>query len=226
MADYPIAVVIPAAGFGKRMGVATAKQFISVGGKTILAHTVNQIKQWAQHYQHNIHLMVALSAETPLPSDVCDVFTCIGGQTRADSVANALSALRETSHYDWALVHDAARPLVSIEEIERLYQTIKSDDVGGILAKKVNATVKRAADGYISETVSREGLWLAQTPQLFRFDVLCESLAGDRAHLTDEASGIEAMGLSPKIVEGSRDNIKVTTKEDLDYVKRALEKKG
>ncbi len=223
----PIAVIIPAAGFGKRMGGDVAKQFLSVAGKTILAHTVDKIQTWAKHYQHNIIIMIALSDGVDLPSDIANtdnIITCIGGKERADSVANALSVLADTftdNPPQWAMVHDAARPLVDIDDIEKLYQALKDDDIGGILAEKITATVKKAhhtsTGNIITDTVPRDDLWLAQTPQLFRFDLLKKSLQGERQYLTDEASGIEAMGLSVKIIEGNRNNIKITTPDDLTF---------
>lgn len=224
------AVIIPAAGFGKRMGHEIAKQFIKVGGKTILAHTVIKIQTWASHYQHDVMIMVALSNGVNLPADVIangltdgfKVKTCVGGKERADSVANALSALENIGQFDWAMVHDAARPLVAIENIEKLYQTLKDDNIGGILAEKVTATVKQAKQNHsevntIITTLPREDLWLAQTPQLFRFALLKRSLQEPRHSLTDEASGIERLGYAPKIIEGNRNNIKITTPEDLLY---------
>ncbi len=231
----PIAVIIPAAGFGKRMGGEIAKQFIAIGGKTILAHTVEKIQTWAKHYQHKIIIMIALSDGVESPIDIStdkdntdNIMTCIGGKERADSVANALSVIAEQftdSHTDslpkWVMVHDAARPLVDIDDIEKLYQALKDDDIGGILAEKVTATVKKAQPTnngtVITDTVPRDDLWLAQTPQLFRFDLLQQSLQGNRQHLTDEASGIEQMGLSVQIIEGNRNNIKITTPDDLRF---------
>ncbi|PIE45257.1 MAG: 2-C-methyl-D-erythritol 4-phosphate cytidylyltransferase [Gammaproteobacteria bacterium] len=215
--DTSIAVIIPAAGFGTRMGKTVAKQFIEVGGKTILAHTVDKIQAWAATYSHQIAVMVALSEGAVLPDEITGVHTCVGGKTRADSVANALQAIGELGNFTWAMVHDAARPLVSVDDIETLYQKLKDDAVGGILAKKVAATVKRAEGWRITKTIARDNLWLAQTPQLFRFDLLQQSLSGQRTHLTDEASGIEAMGLQPKIISGGRENLKITTPEDLAY---------
>lgn len=218
-----IAVIIPAAGFGKRMGHEIAKQFIEVGGKTILAHTVEKIQTWAKHYHHDIVIMVALSDGAALPAEITGVKTCLGGKERADSVANALSALQNIGEFDWVMVHDAARPLVDIKDIEKLYQSLKNDNVGGILAEKVTATVKRAShDKSIIATVPREDLWLAQTPQLFRFNLLQQSLQGQREELTDEASGIEHLGYAPKIIEGNRNNIKITTPEDLLYFQQRI----
>lgn len=221
-----IAVVIPAAGFGTRLGSPIAKQFLVTGGKTVLAHTVNKIHTWAQHYHHNITLMVALSEYSELPNDVHNVSICLGGKTRADSVANALSSLAVLGSFDWAMVHDAARPLVRINDIETLYQALKNEDVGGILAEKVTATVKLASHNaqgiFCQTTLPRDNLWLAQTPQMFRFALLQQALTGERAHITDEASAIEALSLQPKIIAGSRDNIKITTPDDWQIAQHQL----
>ncbi len=217
-----IAVIIPAAGFGRRMGEKTAKQFLNVGGKSILSHTIEKLQSWGVCYRHHVTIMVALSDDALLPEDISGVEVCIGGETRADSVARAVQALKVQGDFDWAMVHDAARPLVAVEDIEKLYQSLKDDAVGGILAEKITATVKRAEAQSVVETVPRDDLWLAQTPQLFRFSLLEQSLEGTREGLTDEASGIEKMGLSPKIVEGSRNNIKITTPEDLHFFEHML----
>lgn len=221
--EKTIAVIIPAAGFGLRMGHRVAKQFMQVKGKTVLAHTVDKIQTWAKQYHHDIVIMVALSSDVELPADVLGVQTCLGGKERADSVANALSEIEKTGNFNWAMVHDAARPMVAVADIEKLYQAIKDDEVGGILAKKVNATVKRVSGDKITATVPREDLWLAQTPQMFRFALLQQSLQGQRSGLTDEASGIENMGLVAKIIEGGRDNVKITTPEDLHYFIQQLQ---
>lgn len=220
----PLAVIIPAAGFGQRMQNPVAKQFINVGGKTILAHTIDKIQAWAKDYSHHVIIMVALSDPSNLPADIVSVSTCLGGKERADSVANALAALEKLGQFDWVLVHDAARPLIQPTDIEKLYQSLKNDNVGGILAEKVTATVKRTDGKSIIATVERDNLWLAQTPQLFRFALLKASLQGNRQGLTDEASGIEAMQKAVKIVAGSRSNIKITTAEDLAYFSQQLAK--
>ncbi|MGY0399606.1 MAG: IspD/TarI family cytidylyltransferase [Ostreibacterium sp.] len=221
-----IAVVIPAAGVGQRMNSEVAKQFIKVAGQSILSHTVSKIHCWANTYHHNITIMVTLSVGSALPTDVVGVNICEGGKTRACSVANALQALNQIKCFDWAMVHDAVRPQIHLEDIELLYQQLKDDVVGGILAKKVTSTVKRAKDRTIIETILRDDLYLAQTPQLFRFDLLEQSLSGRYAQLTDEASAVEAMGLSPKIVEARHDNIKITTRKDLHYLALILEAKS
>lgn len=223
MSDYQtIAVIIPAAGVGKRMQSATPKQFLNVGGKTILAHTVDKFHQWAATYGHHIVIMVALCQGETLPDDVDNVAVCEGGETRADSVDYAMTALHQVVQFDWVLVHDAARPLVSPSDIETLFQTLKNDNVGGILAEKITATVKRVSDDKIVETLPRENLYLAQTPQMFRFDLLSDALSAERSHFTDEAAAIEALGYQPKVVTGSAENIKITNPEDLRFFERML----
>lgn len=223
MIDYQtIAVIIPAAGYGKRMKLSVPKQFIQVGGKSVLAHTVDKFHCWAKTYGRHIVIMVALSEMAELPKDVTNVVTCLGGKERANSVSNAMEALHQVLQFDWVMVHDAARPLVRVNEIEKLYQALKEDEVGGLLAQKVTATVKRVEKGKVVETIPRDSLYLAQTPQLFRFDLLRRALGGDCAHFTDEAAGIEAMGLQPKVVEGSADNIKISTASDLAYFERLV----
>lgn len=227
MTDYQtIAVIIPAAGFGSRMNLPVPKQFIQVGEKSILAHTVDKFHRWAKKHGRHIIIMVALSKEAELPEDVINVVTCEGGKERANSVSNALDALQQVLQFDWVMVHDAARPLVRVDDIEKLYQTLKKDEVGGLLAEKVTATVKRVEKGKVVETIPRESLYLAQTPQLFRFDLLRRSLDGDCSHFTDEAAGIEAMGMQPKVVEGSADNLKISTANDLAYFERLIRMQG
>lgn len=223
MRDYQTtAIVIPAAGVGRRMSTSTPKQFIRVGGKTILAHTVDKFHQWAKIYGHPIIIVIALSKGEQLPDDVQNAIACEGGEMRADSVYAAMTTLHKVLHCDWVMVHDAARPLVDPRDIENLYQTLKNEPIGGILAEKVTATVKRACNNKIIETIPREDLYLAQTPQMFRFKLLLNALSAERAHLTDEASAIEALGHQPKIVIGSADNIKITHPEDLVFFEQKI----
>lgn len=223
MRDYQtIAIVIPAAGVGRRMKTSTPKQFIPVGGKTILAHTVDKFHQWAKIYGHHIIVIVALSKGEKLPDDVQNAIACEGGEMRADSVYAAMTALYKVLQFDWVMVHDAARPLIEPRDIETLYQTLRDDHIGGILAEKVTATVKRACDNKVIETIPRDDLYLAQTPQMFRFKLLINALSAERTHLTDEASAIEALGHQPKIVIGSADNIKITHPEDLVFFEQKI----
>lgn len=209
--------LIPAAGVGARMAADSPKQYIPVGGKPMLRHTLDAFLA----SELISHTFVVVSPADPqieaiAPRHGVTVLRC-GGPTRMDSVRNALRTLREQLRdHDWVLVHDAARPGLNAALIERLITTIGGDPVGGLLALPVVDTVKRAGQGQLA-TVARDGLWLAQTPQMFRYRLLCEALAAatDAGAITDDASAIEAMGLEPKLVEGHPRNLKVTLPDDI-----------
>jgi 2-C-methyl-D-erythritol 4-phosphate cytidylyltransferase len=139
-----------------------------------------------------------------------------GGQSRRESVYNGLVASRdEWDADDWVLVHDAARPCLPPRDLEALLAECEGDEIGGILALPVAETVKKASQNRIAATEDRASLWLAQTPQMFRAGLLLLALQRARGAVTDEASAVEQMGLKPKLVAGSRENIKVTWPEDL-----------
>lgn len=148
-----------------------------------------------------------------------------GGSTRATSVLNGLSALlhRGADGNDWVLVHDAARCLITPEQIDSLIDACQGDAVGGLLALKLPDTLKREVAGRAAETVDRSDKWLAQTPQMFRISELHDALlaAGDR--VTDEASALEFVGKSPLLVEGSAQNFKVTYPMDFALAQAVLE---
>ena len=139
-----------------------------------------------------------------------------GGATRAESVLAGLRELvKQGAHdADWVLVHDAARCLVTPEQINALIDACQDDPVGGLLAHKLADTLKVEAHGRVAQTVDRSDKWLAQTPQMFRLRVLMQALEHAGAAVTDEASAIEAMGLSPRLVPGNAQNFKVTYPED------------
>jgi 2-C-methyl-D-erythritol 4-phosphate cytidylyltransferase len=146
-----------------------------------------------------------------------------GGQSRRESVYNGLVASRgEWDADDWMLVHDAARPCLSAESLRRLIAECEGDEIGGILALAVSDTVKRGAKDRIVATEDRAQLWLAQTPQMFRAGLLLQALQRARGEVTDEAAAVEQMGLKPRLVAGSRDNIKVTWPEDLAMAETLL----
>ena len=173
---------------------------------------------------------IALSADDPhwarstLARDP-RVRTAPGGAERAESVLAGLRLLNAAAN-DWVLVHDAARPCLSSEELDSLIDTVRDDEVGGLLAAPVVDTLKRADDnGRVSETVSREQLWRALTPQMFRAGLLLEALtdaARNGVNVTDEAQAIERLGFKPRLVAGSTDNIKITLPEDLPRAARIL----
>lgn len=218
--------LIPAAGAGARAGSAVPKQYAPLCGKPMLLHTVAAFA--AVPALAGIHLVVspedewletlgevttlAASAAADPVSPTLHIHR-VGGATRAQSVLNGLGAI-QAQPQDWVLVHDAARPCITPAMIEGVIAALEDDEVGGLLALPVPDTVKRASgDGRVAETISREGLWLAQTPQMFRYGVLRESLQRF-PDVTDEAGAIERMGLMPKLVPGHARNIKVTYPAD------------
>lgn len=151
-----------------------------------------------------------------------------GGATRAESVLNGLKAMQtDSSIYsdDWILVHDAARPCLSIVQLDHLIDELAPDEVGGLLAIPVADTLKRAdLNQRVKCTASREGLWQAQTPQMFRLGLLMEALSKvDSDTITDDASAVEALGFHPRLVLSDAYNFKVTLPQDLTLAELILQ---
>lgn len=219
--------VIPAAGVGKRMQADRPKQYLTLHNKTVLEHTLDRLlsldeitgavlslgdadEYWPElNYTSNKPLLIAS-----------------GGKERCDSVLNALSKLHRFSIEDelaekWVLVHDAARPCVRAADISRLINTASQAEDGGLLALPVRDTMKRslASDEHsVAETVERDGLWHALTPQMFPLQQLMEALQKAQQHklkITDDASAMELAGYHPQLIEGHEDNIKITRAYDL-----------
>jgi len=213
--------VIPAAGIGARMDAGKPKQYLMLGEKKILEHTLSLILSWSQV----AGVVVALS-----PADVywesLNIFqnplvhTTVGGRNRADSVLNGLKYLADLAQaQDWVLVHDAARPCVTLASIEKLCDELSQSKTGGILAVPVSDTLKQVDDhSQIQITVDRKPLWQAQTPQMFRYGILHHCLTQaltNNENITDESSAVELCGYQSKVVEGRSDNIKITRPDDL-----------
>lgn len=208
--------LIPAAGVGARMGSAMPKQYAPLAGKSMLEHVLQTFADAPQI--DAIYLVVSQEDDyiDALPAMPRTRLLRCGGPTRRDSVLNGLEAIRaEVDPDDWILVHDAARPGLSVQLIDKLIAFVKDDPVGGLLALPVVDTLKRS-DGHahVDHTVAREHLWAAQTPQMFRHARLLSALQASAA-ITDEASAIEALGLKPRLVEGSPRNFKVTLPQDM-----------
>ncbi len=231
---------MPAAGAGSRMQASVPKQYLSINGAAIIEHAIkvfldnHEIQRimvpLAENDQSFSHLNIAKDRR---------VATTAGGSSRAHSVLNGLNALSvEGSHLlvkdsqslvkdspslvedsDWVLVHDAARPCLSSALLEHLIDSLRDDDVGGILAVPAKDTLKRASKTQtIMATVDRSDIWQAQTPQMFRYGILKAALTSaieQNLNITDEASALEYMGYQPKLVVGDAGNLKVTTPEDL-----------
>ncbi len=213
--------VIPAAGIGTRMGAGKPKQYLLLGDKSILEHTLLRIL----NLPNLAGVVVALSAEDVYWKSLSVfhhplVHTTIGGKNRADSVLNGLDYLKDKVHdHDWILVHDAARPCVTLSSIKKLCDELADSEIGGILSVPVSDTIKQVANkNKIQTTVDRSPLWQAQTPQMFRYQLLRDCLSktiANNENITDESSAVELCGYKPQVIEGRSDNIKVTRPDDL-----------
>ncbi|OJT28345.1 2-C-methyl-D-erythritol 4-phosphate cytidylyltransferase [Pseudomonas sp. FSL W5-0203] len=218
--------VIPAAGVGARMAADRPKQYLQLGGRTILEHSLGCFLD----HPRLKGLVVSLAIEDPYwPTLACATDPRIqradGGSERSGSVLNALLQLNAlgASDDDWVLVHDAARPNLSRDDLDKLLAELADDPVGGLLAVPARDTLKRVdKHGRVVDTVDRSLIWQAYTPQMFRLGALhralADSLVAD-AVITDEASAMEWSGQAPRLIEGRSDNIKVTRPEDLEWLK-------
>lgn len=218
-------VVMPAAGSGQRFAAATPKQYAPLAGSTVIEHALLRFESDPDC----AGIVVAVSPmDTIWPAIAARrtrvIETAHGGEQRAHSVRNALRALAEHARDDdWILVHDAARPCLTTADLQLLKRELAAHPVGGLLAVPVADTLKRALEpgthaAHVDETVDRNGLWRAVTPQVFRLGVLLRALEaaiGAGRLPTDEAQAIEWSGQRPQLVAGRADNIKVTTAEDL-----------
>jgi 2-C-methyl-D-erythritol 4-phosphate cytidylyltransferase len=222
--------IVPAAGIGSRMQSEVPKQYLKLhNNKTILDTTIEKLLRSDviknimvvlhpkdQHWTHSIYVKHQ------------HVQICIGGKNRVDSVFNALQSLKKkVKNEQWVMVHDAARACVSSDDVDALYHMVEvTESVGGILALPVYETVKQA-DMFdnIVKTVDRSDLWLAQTPQMFSYEILIKSVhkaLQDNVVITDEASAVEYAGFKPILMEGRRSNIKITVSEDIEFANQCL----
>lgn len=210
--------VVPAAGIGARVGAATPKQYLELAGQSLLQWSVQALL--AAAFIDEVCVVVAAGdtlAATQVGHWPRVRVLPVGGPTRRDTVLAGLQAAGSDWHeLDWVLVHDAARPGLSLASLLRLHDALAADPLGGLLALPVSDTVKQVqgAQAVVARTLSRDDLWLAQTPQMFRYGPLRAAL---RAYpdVTDEAGAIEAAGGRPRLVTGERHNFKVTTRDDL-----------
>ena len=220
--DVNIWAIVPAAGCGSRMRSATPKQYLDLSGRPVIEHTLAALFA----VPRITGIVVAVADGDVTWPNIAGCFSdrrleqVSGGAERCHSVLNALEHLSATaSGRDWVLVHDAARPCVQPADIDRLIDTCMRNTDGGLLGMPVSDTMKRVdTKGNVTATVDRRDLWHALTPQMFRAGQLLEALRqGIRAGktLTDEASAMEAAGYAPRMVEGRRDNIKITVASDL-----------
>lgn len=221
--------LIPAAGGGTRMAAALPKQYLPLAGQPLLCHALDALcatpaiaKVFLVLAPDDGHWRDRYTAAWP---GRVRVLRC-GGATRAESVANGLDAAAgEIAADDWVLVHDAARACLTRHHIETLIAALADDPVGGLLAVPVADTLKRGPAGNdeprVAATVPRDGLWQAQTPQMFRRGLLQRALQRAPA-VTDEAGAVEALGLRPRLVPGDMTNLKVTYPIDLQLAEWIL----
>lgn len=215
--------LIPAAGSGSRMGDELPKQYLPLAGRPMIYYTLRILCSSSRIAR--VFVVLAPGDEEWLRHDWSEfsgrlvVLEC-GGETRAESVLNGLKAAQGASPInddDWVLVHDAARPCLGTTQLDKLMNELADDEVGGLLAVPVADTLKRGnAGNRVERTESRENLWQAQTPQMFRYKLLMEALSmSGGVTMTDDAGAIEALGLHPKLVLSDARNLKVTYPQDL-----------
>ena len=231
MSTPKVHALIPAAGRGTRYGDAVLKQYLPIWGKAVLAHSIKAF----QFHPLISGITVVLAEddqwfESAVGSLSSAVETVTGGDTRAKSVRNGLQFIADNyPEENWVLIHDGARPCLPAASLDQLLEQGLHSPDGAILAMPVGDTLKRAGDEQqITDTVERNGLWAAQTPQLFRIKALARAI--DAAHqagheLTDEASAMEFVGAKPKLVMGSVANIKITHPSDLTIAEALLRRK-
>ena len=223
-------VVIPCAGSGSRSGLGGPKQYALLAGEPMVVHTLRAFAEVPGLGQ-------GVVVVAPNDQQMAEVFALYpqtqfaisntGGATRAQSVLAGLLALQNlgVAGHDWVLVHDAARCLVTPSLIQKLLLACQSDAVGGLLALPLPDTLKAETQGRVSSTLPRSGKWLAQTPQMFRWDSLFGALAQAGDQVTDEASALEALGEAPLLVPAASFNFKVTYQEDMTMAEAVLQQR-
>lgn len=227
MAHY---VVIPAAGTGSRMKADLPKQYLMLNHQALIAHCLDL---FSEADEIDAVYVVLSEADNDWETHVnaaklhpkVKVLSC-GGATRAQTVLNGLIAIADqVADDDWILVHDAARPGLSYTLLKSLIDQLKDDAVGGLLALPLADTLKRAnTEQRVAQTIPRNDLWQAQTPQMFKYAVLKKALMLTKDTVpTDEAQAIEALGLTPKLINGALRNLKVTYPQDLIVVSALMQ---
>ncbi|MDM1021502.1 2-C-methyl-D-erythritol 4-phosphate cytidylyltransferase [Acinetobacter sp. VNK23] len=220
--------VVPAAGSGSRFSKTELKQYQYIQNHTVLEHTVNRL--------NTLNLagcILAIGEQDHFAKTLSfqhkdKLHFCLGGAERVHSVLNALIYLSEIAHEDdWVLVHDAARPCVTQENLQLLVNTAIVHNQSAILAIPVRDTLKQVHTGnQIEKTVSRELLWQAQTPQIAKLKILKNALETALANdilITDEASALEYINQPVQVVQGRSDNIKITYADDLELARLILQ---
>lgn len=222
-------VIIPAAGIGQRMQSPIPKQYLKLGKKSVIEHTLDVFIKTPEIHR----IIVALHSNDPYWatldfSHTSKIETTQGGKQRADSVLHALRLIVcDAAPDDWVLVHDAVRPCLTPNVLRYLLTELQESAIGGLLGIPVSDTLKWVDnDNMVTTTVSREHLWCAQTPQMFRFHLLYDALqkvCEEKVAITDDASAIEWLGYQPKMVFGCSKNLKITHPSDLALAQYFIE---
>lgn len=219
--DKQFVVIVPAAGVGKRMLASCPKQYLEINNQSILTHTTNRLLSHAKIAK----VIIVVSdddeyfAQTEL-ADHANIIRVSGGEERVDSVLNGLKAI-DVERYPWILVHDAARPCITHDDIDKIIEQCVANNCGGLLAAQVVDTIKENSQDHLNtvgSTIDRTNLWHAFTPQMYKTVELKQAIeqALDQGlQITDESSAIELAGLPSLLVLGRRDNIKITRPEDI-----------
>jgi 2-C-methyl-D-erythritol 4-phosphate cytidylyltransferase len=223
-----IIALVPAAGTGTRMGDNLPKQYLALNGKPMIYHTLAALAKVSRISRIVVILSPADQHWGTFHADWATLgarvsVLDVGGKSRGASVANGLQAITtEMGPRDWVMVHDAARPCIRTELIEQFIDELEDDPVGGLLALPLADTIKQD-DGElrVAKTIPREGIWRAQTPQMFRHGLLSRALSA-LADATDEAQAIEAGGHAPRLVMGDSSNLKVTYGQDMKLARMLL----
>lgn len=221
-------IIIPAAGLGSRMGLGQPKQYLSIHKQTLIERVVRVFDNIplihsihiALHSSDEIWKTLNLSFSSKVNAHYC------GGESRAETVLNSLKIIKDhVNKNDWILVHDAARPGIDGKDVEHLMHVLKDDPVGGLLALPLADTVKKSdEEDRVVESPSREHLWQAQTPQMYRYKMLSDALVKFDGIPTDESQAIERLGVKPKLIKGNFKNFKITYPEDLNILEQLISK--
>lgn len=222
--------IVPAAGVGSRMGADRPKQYLKLGSECVLQVTLDKLLSIDRIHK----VLVCLShLDTWFKSEVRaseQIVKIPGGSERSESVFNALAYLVSQGYGEcWALVHDAARPCVDPSLIDTLLNLAFAKQEGCILAAQATDTIKSVKSGVVQQTLDRQHIFLAHTPQVFKINALYEALqvCAESGHVvTDESSAMEFVGCMPHVIVDSRENVKVTVPEDLDLANWVLRKQG
>lgn len=226
--DKYCTVILTAAGSGSRFGSAYPKQYTVIKGKTILEHTIDIFLSMSIVRQ----ICVIVAKDDNYISKIVESsykdlkkikMMPVGGITRSNSIYNCLSNL-DCKTNDWVMIHDVARCCTKSKDILRMFDELKQDPVGGILALPATDTIKYSNDGiFIDKTIPRSSVFQAQTPQMFRYGVIVDAMKScDLNMITDDASCVELSGLPVRMIMGCASNIKITFPQDIELAEIIL----